>query len=1394
MMTMSTALSAGQAKDYYQAEYTSTQESYYTEDENVKGEWFGKQAEEWGLEGEVEKESFEHLCEGQDPRTGLQLVRHVTSKEYENAYGEMVETSEHRAGWDATFSAPKSVSLAALVGGDERIMEAHDRSVNAALTELEKYVQARIGGNNPAETTGKMIAAKFEHDAARPDRATGYAAPQLHTHVVTFNLTQTEDGRIKPIQPLELYRSQQYATAIYRTVLAAELQKLGYEVTVDARTGAPEINGFSKEYLAASSPRRQEIEQEAAEMKERMAQQGINVEAGAGLRQAAAKTDRMSKRYDRKEMRARHWEMDTQFGEQAVRVAESAQRRGSVITDGDEIKSRAQSAVTFARENAGEREAVVDKRRVMVDALRRNLGFTTYDAVLRELNERVESGEFIRLIRNGSMEELTTSRTVAMERSNIQQVVTGRGTQEPILEGEGSGLIIGEIAAGQGITLNESQRKALETILESHDRIVGLQGLAGTGKTTTLAVLRGAVEGQGYEVEGFAPTGAAADLLAESGIKTSTLQKFVVTPQMESDSGKKILYIMDESSLSDTRNMFLFFKKAGPVARLLLVGDTGQHQAVEAGAPFEQFVKAGMQTATLDEIVRQKSDLKIPVEQLSKKDVLSAVRTLSEQGRITEIADDGDRLTAIAKDYLSNPKGTLVISPANEERVAINSIVHRQLQAQGIVSQDDHELRVLVNRQDMTGAERTFALAYVPGEDIIRYNKSSKLYTIKAGDYGHVLDANHRDNTITVGLEGGREITYNPERLSGVSVYKEAERSFAQGDRIQFRAPFAEAKVKNSELGTITEIADGKLTVALARKRVITFDPARFRHLDHGYAVTSYSAQGKTMDRVLVNAETTETDMLLNQRMAYVAMSRARFDARVYTDSTVDLGGALNRLKDKEMALEALKQSQPVTSNATSNELPVTAVQTQEGSAFDKPEEVTQAGPRKLGKVPSDLFSIARLRGQAIVAESSVAVSEKRCQEFEKSKHFANFEIDGEQWSLVSVDQQQRGKEREIEFNKRTVSAYRNRLYGVIHNPIKLYGIRDYKERAAKAKGRIKHAREEIKQLQPIRERVTELIEERRGMLRNDIGQQTQSARTLNRAVAVEVDLHFKNGQQIPQPEFNGQELDQLNENATTLRDPQMLKAAQDYLEGQYGQTPEGVKKLAARAASVEASAEASLRGASERIHRFVESREFFPVLYKGADGQETTASLNELALKTLGEKVASYFSPSQRLEIDAVQQALEQHHTDLLQERDTLQQFAQGAGEIAETYREKLQMLNPVIQQPQFTVEEVGGIENLAAQQTVASLDTQFELTIGRITTGGAAVASITNPAQQAAQGVDLGMAHQQSMADDHLEQARQRLDKVSAESVAANETGMGAGMAVDTGAAGSQAFAALL
>ena len=279
MMTMSRALSASQAKNYYQQEFTNSKENYYSESGEVQGRWSGRLAEEWELKGEVQSEQYERLVAGQDPHTGEQLIRSVTPREIVNDFGEEMTTSEHRAGWDATISAPKSVSLAALVGDDERIRVAHRESVNEALKSFEEYLQARGGGNKPAITTGKMVAAQFEHTASRPDRTTGYAAPQLHTHVVIFNVTQTEEGKARSVQPLELYRSQRYATAIYRMHLAEKLQGLGYEIEVDPRTGAPEIKGFSKEYLQESSPRREEVVREAEAMKERLEREGAVVKA-----------------------------------------------------------------------------------------------------------------------------------------------------------------------------------------------------------------------------------------------------------------------------------------------------------------------------------------------------------------------------------------------------------------------------------------------------------------------------------------------------------------------------------------------------------------------------------------------------------------------------------------------------------------------------------------------------------------------------------------------------------------------------------------------------------------------------------------------------------------------------------------------------------------------------------------------------------------------------------------------------------------------------------------------------------------------------------------------------------------------------------------------------------
>ena len=192
MLTISKPLSASQARTYHAREFASERQNYWSRDQQGHSEWQGRLAQQWGLQGAVGPEHFARLSEGRHPETDAQLVRHQTSKTYEGKYGREVTTVEHRAGWDATFSAPKSVSLTALVGGDGRVREAHRESVRVALSELERYTQARIGNIHAPETTGKFIAATFEHDTARP--VEGYAAPQLHTHAVIFNVTERESG------------------------------------------------------------------------------------------------------------------------------------------------------------------------------------------------------------------------------------------------------------------------------------------------------------------------------------------------------------------------------------------------------------------------------------------------------------------------------------------------------------------------------------------------------------------------------------------------------------------------------------------------------------------------------------------------------------------------------------------------------------------------------------------------------------------------------------------------------------------------------------------------------------------------------------------------------------------------------------------------------------------------------------------------------------------------------------------------------------------------------------------------------------------------------------------------------------------------------------------------
>ena len=892
MLTISRPLSAGQARRYHAEEFQNARENYYTEADQIRGMWFGQLGERWGLVGEVREEEFERLADGQHPVTGEQLVRHQTARETRNARGGTVTTMEHRAGWDATFSAPKSVSITALVGGDTRVRVAHRESVRVALTELEPYVQARLGGNRRPETTGKAVAALFEHDSARP--VNGYAAPQLHTHAVIFNLTETADDAVRPLQPRELYRTQQYATAVYRSELAARLTALGYEIE-RGRSGQPEVRGYSREYLDASSPRRQQIEAYLA---------GEDRQGAAAAQIAAHQTREAKIDVSHEEMQQRHHDLAKRFGSQPTQVMEAAERRAVHQVEHDhEPSGTTRTAVTFAHDRNLEREAVVDERAILRDALQRSLGEARIHDMKQEVDRRVERGELITVQQESSMpgRSFTTPAMMELERETIDRMRAGQG-QHAELGTDG----IRDAIAREYDHLNESQRSAVHEILASRDQVMALEGTAGTGKTTALTAVRDATEREGYQVLGFAPTSRAAHQLAESGIESSTLQRHLARAEEARPTDQKRLYVLDESSLASTKQMHTFLERLGPEDRVLLVGDVRQHEAVDAGRPYHQLLEASIRTAHLEEIVRQRDpELKEIVEQLSRGEVHSAIERLDNQGRVHEIGPREDRLTAIANEYVKDPHATLVVSPDNQSRQDLNDVIHRAMQREGHVDREEHRTPVLAPRQEITGADRQWAERYEQG-DVVRYSRGSRAFAIDSGDYARVEHVDAKTNQVTVRKDDERIVSYDPRRLQGVTLYRETERTFAAGDRVQMTAPDRERCVPNRELGSVERIdAKGRMEIRWDSGRTSSFETHERRHLDYGYAVTSHSSQGQTAGRVLVHVETERSsEKLVNQRFAYVAVSRGQYDARIYTDDKAKLARSLDRDVSHRSALE----------------------------------------------------------------------------------------------------------------------------------------------------------------------------------------------------------------------------------------------------------------------------------------------------------------------------------------------------------------------------------------------------------------------------------------------------------------------------------------------------------
>jgi ATP-dependent exoDNAse (exonuclease V) alpha subunit len=399
--------------------------------------------------------------------------------------------------------------------------------------------------------------------------------------------------------------------------------------------------------------------------------------------------------------------------------------------------------------------------------------------------------------------------------------------------------------------------------------------------------------------------------LKEQGLAAETLQM-----QLVQLGGKHIsretLYIVDEASLASTRNLNAFLKTLGPQDHVILIGDdapnskkVGQHTSVEAGRVFQLLQEAGMKTAQFNRVFRQKDpELKQVVLAFRNADTERAIELLGKQGRIHEHDNQHERHAAIAKAYAESPERTLVVSPDNQSRMELNSVIREEVCRLGLLAKRDQTIPILVSR-DSTASHARRGAFYRVG-DTIQYRKANKEAGVRARDYATVLGKDVDRNRITVETQDGRQVTYDPARASGVSLFESVDRSLV-GERIQFTARDKKLGVTTRDTGTVRELdAAGNVRVELdGSKRQVQFNLQRNRHIDHAYSMTSHSAQSMTVNRSLLNVDTSDLRLrgLLNDVFAYVAGSRPEYDLQIFADNAAELARVLGRQNEEQKAL-----------------------------------------------------------------------------------------------------------------------------------------------------------------------------------------------------------------------------------------------------------------------------------------------------------------------------------------------------------------------------------------------------------------------------------------------------------------------------------------------------------
>ena len=726
----------------------------------------------------------------------------------------------------------------------------------------------------------------------------------------------------------KLYASKMLIGAMYRSELARNLGRLGYGIEKTHADGRFEIAGVPREVIEAFSTRRAEIE--AA-----MAERGVDTPAkDQRLAQRAALMTRARKRdVDKAALRGIWEKQAAHLGFDAKALAAEAISKGAVSRDASREgagaaretsrdRGLAGEAVEWAVAHLSEREAVFARADLLAGALAWDPGAVAMPEAEREVGRLEKAGTLHAASLPVAKDMLTTSKAVADERETIALVEAGQGREAVPMRARAV-----DKALRKG-PLTQGQRDAVKLILSEKDRVVGVQGYAGTGKTTMLNRARALLEKRGYEVTGLAPSASAARTLeTEAGIESETLQRFLahnagiaegrLTKKGEREmraAYRKTVLVVDEGSLASTvqaRNL-LRIANTLRLPRVVLVGDAKQLDAVDAGKPFAQLQQAGMKTATMEEIMRQRDpDLKAAVEASLAGNVRKAFEKLGSN--VAEVKPDNLAGAAAARWLRLSPEARAragLMAPSHTLREEINAIVRERLVRDGMVHGPAMKSGRLVSH-GFTHAEKSLAANYGPG-DVVAFHRPYKRLGVEKGDELRVTGVDHEARAVRLEGKDGQSVLWEPSRLAarsgGVEVYKVDQMELRAGDRIRWTRNDAGLGLVNSQTAEVASVKDGRVTFRLEDGRMLDMkagDP-QLRHIDRAWASTVHAFQGRTVDTVIAAMEANHPN-LTNQKTLYVEISRARDRAELVTDDAKALRERLEAATGERIAaLEAI--------------------------------------------------------------------------------------------------------------------------------------------------------------------------------------------------------------------------------------------------------------------------------------------------------------------------------------------------------------------------------------------------------------------------------------------------------------------------------------------------------